>query len=409
MDGLRALEMGDPWLSAGLLKDGDPIYLVKWETEWPRPRLLHIQSIADVELFGINETNYGNFVLDVAAWEARYGMSVAGLERAELPAAVTSAAVTSAATSGPATAAPAGGGYQSINGFGSGGGTLNLPQGEVTLRLQFGGWGEGPVTVTYQTGDGAPVRLIDNRMVAYNNEITINVSQAGAYSFSVSASRDWRIWTGDQPSVATIPLPLTECRVSRPWRMDKGVHRAQFHCGEDRLDGVSYDEVNTKDQFWAVWRLNGAFRGVTSTGARVASERVEILSYQAITGYNGGLGTFDLPSGNVAVTLKYDDWSNSPITVTYQAPGGEQMTLVDNARVGYSSRWILNAPVAGTYTVRVSATRSWKVAVGAPDTSLGRRLTGIGLPVDVSCSTTEAVEGERRRLSSAVQVSDLRA
>ena len=30
LDGLRALEMGDPWLSAGLLKEGDPIYLVKW-------------------------------------------------------------------------------------------------------------------------------------------------------------------------------------------------------------------------------------------------------------------------------------------------------------------------------------------------------------------------------------------
>ena len=89
--GLRALPMGDPWLSAGLLKDGDPIYLVKWETEWAQPRLRHIQSIADVELFGINESNYGNFVLDVATWEARYGISVAGLQRAELPPAVPSA------------------------------------------------------------------------------------------------------------------------------------------------------------------------------------------------------------------------------------------------------------------------------------------------------------------------------
>ena len=91
---LRALPKGDPWLSAGLLKQGDPIYLVKWETEWPQPRLFHIQSIADVEIFGINETNYGNFVLDVATWEARYGMSVAGLQRAQLPAAVTSADTT---------------------------------------------------------------------------------------------------------------------------------------------------------------------------------------------------------------------------------------------------------------------------------------------------------------------------
>ena len=41
---LQGLNRGDPWLSAGLLKDGDPIYLVKWETEWPQPRLFHIQS-----------------------------------------------------------------------------------------------------------------------------------------------------------------------------------------------------------------------------------------------------------------------------------------------------------------------------------------------------------------------------
>ena len=76
---LQGLNRGDPWLSAGLLKDGDPIYLVKWETEWAQPTLLHIQSIADVELFGINGSNYGNFVLNVATWEQRFGLSTAGL------------------------------------------------------------------------------------------------------------------------------------------------------------------------------------------------------------------------------------------------------------------------------------------------------------------------------------------
>ena len=39
LEQLRTLPGGDPWLSAGLLKDGDPIYLVKWETEWAEPRL----------------------------------------------------------------------------------------------------------------------------------------------------------------------------------------------------------------------------------------------------------------------------------------------------------------------------------------------------------------------------------
>lgn len=91
---LQGLHRGDPWLSAGLLKDGDPIYLVKWETEWASPRLFHIQSIADVELFGINGSNYGNFVLDRATWEQRFGISAAGLPRATLPAATTPPAPT---------------------------------------------------------------------------------------------------------------------------------------------------------------------------------------------------------------------------------------------------------------------------------------------------------------------------
>jgi hypothetical protein len=88
LDELQALPRGDPWLSAGLLKDGEPIYLVKWETEWPQPKLLHIQSIEDVELFGINGENYGRFVLDRPDWEQKYGMSAAGLERQRLAPAV---------------------------------------------------------------------------------------------------------------------------------------------------------------------------------------------------------------------------------------------------------------------------------------------------------------------------------
>ena len=102
---LQGLHRGDPWLSAGLLKDGDPIYLVKWETEWPQPRLLHIQSIADVELFVINASNYGNFVLDVATWEQHFGLSVASLPRFTLPAATTPSTppATPAPTSFPVT------------------------------------------------------------------------------------------------------------------------------------------------------------------------------------------------------------------------------------------------------------------------------------------------------------------
>ena len=78
---LPADRLGDPWLSAGLLKQGDPIYLVKWETDWAQPQLLHIRSLREVEAFGINESNYGYLVYDVPTWEARYGFSVAELER----------------------------------------------------------------------------------------------------------------------------------------------------------------------------------------------------------------------------------------------------------------------------------------------------------------------------------------
>jgi hypothetical protein len=92
LEQLRAYARGDPWLSAGLLKDGDPIYQVKWETEWPTPKLLHIQSIRDVELLGITERNYGAFVLDKAGWERRYGTSSAAFVREPLAAAVQPAA-----------------------------------------------------------------------------------------------------------------------------------------------------------------------------------------------------------------------------------------------------------------------------------------------------------------------------
>lgn len=80
--------VGDPWLSAGLLKDGHPIYLVKWETDWELPKLLHIQSIKDVELFGINADNYGRYVLDKSEWESRYGINADALERKPLARAV---------------------------------------------------------------------------------------------------------------------------------------------------------------------------------------------------------------------------------------------------------------------------------------------------------------------------------
>jgi hypothetical protein len=106
-DQLKAFRIGDPWLSSGLLKIGDPIYLVKWETNEAQPRLFHIQSIADVEIFGINATNYGRFVMDRASWERQFLFNVDTLQRLELAPAIgptpTATAVPAAAT---ATATP---------------------------------------------------------------------------------------------------------------------------------------------------------------------------------------------------------------------------------------------------------------------------------------------------------------
>src|SRR5437016_227566 len=96
LDTLKTLTRGDPYLTAGLLKDGEPIYLVKWETEESVPRLFHIQCIADVELFGIKTENYLNFVIDRPNWEARQWegltLQAGSLQKLELAAADPTAA-----------------------------------------------------------------------------------------------------------------------------------------------------------------------------------------------------------------------------------------------------------------------------------------------------------------------------
>ena len=103
VDELKGLKRGAPWLSAGLLKDGEPIYFVKWEDNEPAPQLLHIQSIADVELFGIDGSNYGQFVLDRTSWEQRFGLTAQSLTRGVLAGAASTA--TAAATASSPTAA----------------------------------------------------------------------------------------------------------------------------------------------------------------------------------------------------------------------------------------------------------------------------------------------------------------
>lgn len=381
--GLRTLPKGDPWLSAGLLKQGDPIYLVKWETEWAQPRLLHIQSIADVEIFGIDETNYGNFVLDVATWEARYGISVASLQRAELPPAVPSAGMTATT---PVSAASSTIPYQVISGYDGGGGTLNLPQGDITLKLQFGGWGSGPVTVTYRIDDGAPIHLINNARVAYYGEMVFNVPRAASYTFGVTAARDWRIWIGNEPGLPSVPLPLANCRATMRWHGSAdGIHQAIYDCDGAQLEGTSYDEVNSDPTYWVVWYRDGRFLAVTSTGSAVGTDHVAV-SYQVVRGYNSGAGNLNLPAGRVELMLEYGNWNSAPLTLTIETPTGELIRLIDAETISYRTSLAVSVTHPGTHRVQVDAQRDWRLWVGADTAAIDDDLAKVEVPVR-RCST----------------------
>lgn len=88
---LHGLPRGEPWLSLALLKDGDPIYLPRWEPNDAVPQLLRIPTLADLELFGVNSSNFWTFVLERPEWERRFRMSAAALLRGELPSAFSGA------------------------------------------------------------------------------------------------------------------------------------------------------------------------------------------------------------------------------------------------------------------------------------------------------------------------------
>ena len=85
---LRQTAIGDPWLSTGLVKEGDRISLAKWETNASAPTLLHVQSIADVEIFGISSTNYGRMVIEGTDWERQTGFQLGSVLRGSLESAV---------------------------------------------------------------------------------------------------------------------------------------------------------------------------------------------------------------------------------------------------------------------------------------------------------------------------------
>ena len=59
----------------------------------PRPTLLHIRSIEDVQFFGITQDNWGRLVKDAPAWEGDIGLAPATLPRGILPPVVAAPAV----------------------------------------------------------------------------------------------------------------------------------------------------------------------------------------------------------------------------------------------------------------------------------------------------------------------------
>jgi hypothetical protein len=107
LDQLRSSPIGDPWLSAGLVKMGDAIYVPRKSGSASAPALYHVQSAADLSLMGINGQNYGQLVRDATAWDRQFGLSSATLLRAELPAIVSGAAQPAAPAVPAAPPAPA--------------------------------------------------------------------------------------------------------------------------------------------------------------------------------------------------------------------------------------------------------------------------------------------------------------
>ena len=104
LDQLRSAPIGDPWLSAGLVKVGDAIYLPRKSSNASAPTLYHVQSAADLTLIGVNGQNYGQLVRDAATWEQQYGFSTSSLLRAELPAFVPTSAQPAAPVAAPPSA-----------------------------------------------------------------------------------------------------------------------------------------------------------------------------------------------------------------------------------------------------------------------------------------------------------------
>lgn len=181
LEQLRGYRKGDPWLSAGLVKDGDPIYLAKWEADAERPTLLRIQSIGDVELIGISGSNYGALVIDKGRWEQQFGFPVGTLQKGELGGAAPASTAQAAST---VTAGWTGTWRTNWGGEGSGSATMTLVQ--VGDR----------VTGTYTSQDGRiEGTVVGNRLTGRWMECTDREEpEAGGIIFTLAP--DGRSFSG---------------------------------------------------------------------------------------------------------------------------------------------------------------------------------------------------------------------
>ncbi len=77
---LEAQRRGAPLLTANLVKIGDALYLPQFGATGQPPTLLHIPSVDDLALLGLDAGNYGQLVLDRQTWEQRYGFNTDTLQ-----------------------------------------------------------------------------------------------------------------------------------------------------------------------------------------------------------------------------------------------------------------------------------------------------------------------------------------
>ena len=82
---LAGLPLGEPWLSAGMVELERAIYVPTAVGSAPEPVLLRVQSLADLQLFGVSAQNHGSVVLTPLQWEQRHPFRLDRLTRGNLP------------------------------------------------------------------------------------------------------------------------------------------------------------------------------------------------------------------------------------------------------------------------------------------------------------------------------------